>query len=151
MTIGKKMLGVVSILRVTVLGVQAFVSTHLVSTELERNVTVNLSAKAQAAIDTFNGLLQSAAAGLTVIGAHQAIENYLTFRVFGDQDGMTASVSELELFLVRVFQGKSQYVSMQLADWDGVALHIENGVRVEEDETLRPQKMRSVSSWMPCG
>lgn len=136
MTIGKKMLGVVSILMVTVLGVQAFVSTHLVSSELERNVTTNLSAKVEAAIDTFDGLLQSAAADLTVIGAHKAIENYLTFKVFADQDSMTENVSELELFLVRVFQGKPQYVSMQLADRDGVVLHIENGVRIEDYETF---------------
>ncbi len=132
MKIGKKILGVVSILMFCALGTQAFLSTHLMGTELERSVTANLTAKAQAAIESFNEILQSAAADLTVIGAHKSIENYLTFRVFGDDDGMTESVSELDLFLARVFRGKPQYIQMQVANRDGVVLHMENGVRAEK-------------------
>ena len=135
MTIGKKILSTVSVLIICVLGVQAFISTHMVGTELERSVRANMTTKAQATVDTFNGLLQGAGADLTVIGAHKAIENYLTFRVFGDEEAMTESISELELFLARVFRGKPQYLHMQFVDREAVVLHMANGERVEDYET----------------
>jgi methyl-accepting chemotaxis protein len=136
MTIGKKILSTVSVLIFCVLGVQAFISTHMVGSELERSVRANMTSKAQAAVDSFEGLLQEAGADLTVIGAHKAIENYLTFRVFGDEEAMTESVSELELFLARVFRAKPKYLHMQFANRDAVVLHMANGERVEDYETF---------------
>jgi hypothetical protein len=136
MTIGKKIISSVSVLIFCVLSVQAFISTHMVGTELERSVRANMKSKALAAVDSFEGLLQGAGADLTVIGAHKAIENYLTFRVFGDEEAMTESVSELELFLARVFRAKPQYLRMQFANRDAVVLHMVNGERVEDYETF---------------
>lgn len=132
MTIGNKILLAVGALIFSILGFQTLSSISLVSEELERGVTDKIEANANSTVNTLNSLLLGTAADLTVIGAHKAIENYLTFRVFGDDEGMTDNVSELELFLVRVYKAKPQYVRMQFIDRSGVALDISKGVRSEK-------------------
>lgn len=131
-TIGKKILLAVGALIFTVLGAQTLSSITLVSSELERGAKDKIVANTESTIDAINDLLHSTAADLTVIGAHKAIENYLTFRVFDDDEGMTDNISELELFLARVYKAKPQYIRMQFVDRDGVALEISEGVRNEK-------------------
>ncbi len=136
MTIGNKILLAVGALIFTILGLQTLVSITLVSDELEQGVTASIEAQAASAADTLNDLVQSTAADMTIIGAHKAIENYLTFRVFGDDEGMTDNVSELELFLARVYRAKPQYTRMVFVDRDGVALDVAQGVRTEEHDSF---------------
>jgi len=131
-TIGNKILLAVGTLIFTVLGVQTLSSISLVSDEFERGATDKIAANAESTVGALDNLLHGTAADLTVIGAHKAIENYLTFRVFGDDEGMTDNISELELFLARVYKAKPQYIRMQFVDRDGVALDISKGVRNEK-------------------
>ena len=51
------------------------------------------SGKSKAAIRTLEALLRGTAADLTVIGAHKAIENYLTYQAFGDDDAIDVACS----------------------------------------------------------
>ena len=132
MTIGNKILLAVGALIFTVLGFQTLSSIHLVSKELEHGITEKIEANSRANVDALNDLLEGTAADLTVIGAHKAIENYLTFRVFGDDEGMTENLSELELFLARVYKAKPRYKRIQFVDRDGVALDMLDGKRVEK-------------------
>ena len=132
MTIGNKILLAVGSLIFVILGLQTLSSISLVSSELERGVTDKIEANAESTAAALDSLLHVTAEDLTVISAHKAIENYLTFRVFGDDEGMTDSVSELELFLARVYKAKPHYTQMQFVDRDGVALAVSAGARIEK-------------------
>lgn len=131
MTIGKKIFAVVGLLIIAVLGVQTLTNTKIVSAELERSLTINLNSKAKSTVELLKNLLKSTAADLTVISAHKSIDNYLTLKAFEDGDGMTEASSELELFLGRVFQAKSQYTRMLFSTSEGGVLHMAGGMPVE--------------------
>jgi methyl-accepting chemotaxis protein len=132
LTIGNKITAAVITMMAIAMAIQALISTAMVNAELERNVTEKLNATAHATVESLETILRGVAADLTVIVSHTAIENYLTYRVFADEEGMTESVSELDLFLARVFQGKPQYTHMQFSDRDRAVLHMKDGVRVEQ-------------------
>ncbi len=122
---------VVGVLIVLILGVQTLITTTMVGSELERSLTANLEAKTRSTVDSLASLLQGTTADLTIISAHKSIENYLTYQAFGDDDSMTESVSDLELFLARVFRAKPQYTHMQFVDRNQGVLHLVEAERVE--------------------
>ncbi len=134
MTIAKKIFTAVGALIFIILGIQAFISTTMVRSELEQSVTSGIDAKAQSTVEALDALLQATAADLTVIRAHKSIENYLTYREFGDEEGITESVQGLDEFLGRVFRGKPQYTRMQFVDRDGVVVQLADGERSEQHE-----------------
>ena len=134
MTIGNRILVVVGILMCLVLGAQSLVTNRMVNAELRESVHSKLDTTARSTVQTLKRLLQSTEADLTIMSAHRAIDNYLIFRSFDDDEGMTENIAELELFMVRVVKAKPQFARIQFVDRDGAVLQLDQGARVERFE-----------------
>jgi len=132
MTIGNRIILAASTLIFAVMGAQALISSNMITAELKQSVTASIEAKAKSTLEKLDQLLLVTAADLTIIAAHRTIENYMTFRVFDNVDGMTENLSELDLFLARVYKAKPQYTIMQFTDRDGVILQMSDGIGTEQ-------------------
>lgn len=141
MTIGNRILAAVGALIFTMLCAQSLITSRMVDAELRDSVRGKIDTEAQGVVQALDNLLLSTTADLTIMSANRAIENYLTYRSFEDDEGMTESVSELELFMTRVVAVKPQYSRIQFVDRDGAVLQLDNGTRVERYDNYDNEAM----------
>lgn len=74
-------------------------------------------------------------ADMQVVMAHKAFEDFLTFLDFGDNEGMSKEIDNIESFLARVYKAKPNYAVFQLFGQGKPMLQLIDGIRKEKVES----------------
>ena len=95
----------------------------------------NLHAQTLDVVAQLEQIVSTTTADMQVVMAHKAFEDFLTFLDFGDSEGVSKEIDNIESFLARVYKAKPNYAMFQLFGHDKPLLQLIGGIRKEKIES----------------
>ena len=129
MSLATRIFVAVGVLFLVVMSAQGLSTHAVVQPALRGSVHDGMEVQARVLAENLASLLEQTEADMTVLSAHKAIEDYLTFIAFEDLDSAEESINAMEAFLVRVFKAKPAFAKVQVVAHKDPVLQLNGGQR----------------------